>query len=132
MSQEVLPISSSRRQPVLPLLVAGSLFCCGFCFFGFFFFFSLQEAASATSAFNLVCLQKDRAEVTDSVSRLVEWLEATMQHNPMPPLRNMAFWTLNHLLDALQVLHYPSIAVQCSFKAQVRKRLSVGANPASL
>ena len=50
-------------------------------------------------------MQEDRAEVTSSVIGLVEWLEATMQHNPLPPLRNMAYWTMNHLLDALQVSH---------------------------
>ena len=48
-------------------------------------------------------LQEGKAQMYDKVQELVEWLEATMQQHPLLPLRNMAFWTLDCLLDALQV-----------------------------
>ena len=56
--------------------------------------------------------------MTSSVVGLVEWLKATMQHNPMPPLRNMAYWTMDHLLDALQVSHADSMRKQLLEKAR--------------
>lgn len=51
----------------------------------------------------VVGLQGDRAQLDSNVRGLVGWLETTMQQHPMLPLRNMAFWTLDCLLDALQV-----------------------------
>ena len=42
--------------------------------------------------------------MNDKVQGLVEWLETTMQQHPLLPLRNMAFWTLDCFLDALQVM----------------------------
>ena len=50
-------------------------------------------------------MQEDKAVLSNSVQSLVECLEITMMQHPLLALRNMAFWSLEALLNALQVVH---------------------------
>ena len=50
-------------------------------------------------------MQHDKADLSDSVKGLVECLEVTMVQHPLLSLRNMAFWSLESLLSALQVMN---------------------------
>lgn len=50
-------------------------------------------------------MQEDKADLSNSVQSLVECLEITMMQHPLLTLRNMAFWSLDALLDSLQVEH---------------------------
>lgn len=50
-------------------------------------------------------MQEDKAGLSNSVQSLVDCLEITMMQHPLLALRNMAFWSLDALLNALQVLH---------------------------
>lgn len=50
-------------------------------------------------------MQEDKAVLSNSVQSLVECLEITMMQHPLLALRNMAFWSLDALLNALQVVH---------------------------
>jgi hypothetical protein len=49
-------------------------------------------------------VQARRGCFDGSVLCLVESLEVTMVQHPMAALRNMAFWALDSLLNALQVI----------------------------
>ena len=51
-------------------------------------------------------MQGDKAALTSRVQSLVECLEITMVQHPLLSLRNMAFWSLDALLNALQVVHH--------------------------
>lgn len=50
-------------------------------------------------------MQEDKADLSNSVQSLVECLEITMMQHPLLAVRNMAFWSLDALLIALQVVH---------------------------
>lgn len=49
-------------------------------------------------------MQEDKAGLSNSVQSLLECLEITMMQHPLLALRNMAFWSLDALLNALQVV----------------------------
>lgn len=59
--------------------------------------FHLHDVASA--------MQEKKADLSSSVQSLVECLEITMMQHPLLALRNMAFWSLDALLNSLQVVH---------------------------
>ena len=48
-------------------------------------------------------VQAHKGCLDGSVQSLVESLEVTMVQHPLAALRNMAFWALDSLLNALQV-----------------------------
>ena len=50
-----------------------------------------------------LAVQAHRGCHDGSVQSLVESLEVTMVQHPLAALRNMAFWALDSLLNALQV-----------------------------
>ena len=50
-------------------------------------------------------MQDHKADLSNSVQSLVECLEITMIQHPLLSLRNMAFWSLDALLNALQVMY---------------------------
>ena len=50
-------------------------------------------------------MQEDKADLSNSVQSLVECLEITMMQHPLLALRNMAFWSLDALLNSLQVVY---------------------------
>ena len=52
---------------------------------------------------HLVIVQGNKAGLSPSVQNLVESLEVTMVQHPLTSLRNMAYWALDCLLNALQV-----------------------------
>lgn len=61
----------------------------------------IAAAANQVAAFP----QGGKAALSSSVQSLAECLEITMVQHPLLSLRNMAFWSLDALLNALQVMH---------------------------
>ncbi len=58
-------------------------------------------------------VQAHRGCLDGSVQSLVESLEVTMVQHPLAALRNMAFWALDSLLNALQVSPLPLLLLIC-------------------